>query len=59
MKSLLRNCQHFVPIQVRSALFVLAYKQGDICRDVVSDGPIEIDYGLAPSVSEKVADRGV
>ncbi len=32
-------------------------KQGDICRDVVSDGPIEMDYGLAPSVSDKVAEE--
>ena len=109
MKSLLRDCPHFIPNQVRLALFVLACHLGNFLRRLVLPrriqhgslrslltqlikieakgvrhtrivtfqmaevainkeifaerlfriDPFEMDYGLAPSVSEKVADRGV
>ena len=35
MKSLLRDCQHFVPNQVRLALFVLAYNLDNFLRRLV------------------------
>jgi len=43
MKSLLRECQHFVPNQVRLALFVLTYNLGNFLRPLVL--PRRIKHG--------------
>ncbi len=52
MKSLLRDCQHFVPNQVRLALLVLAYKLGSFLRRLVL--PRRIKQGLLLSLLTKL-----